>query len=184
MYSKTFGKELRKMISALENKREIIEKELEAAQIVLAMVERETTNGTNTLGDRTYTNVVGDSIRDVLSAYPELHRKDILKALLERNVHIGNEGNSEKQLSGLSAVLSRDIRFKPVEGRAGYWTLVTTKDHDAPEPNEDADDVPKKSNQDFIPNPANRKGVRPFTVRQPNDIRDTLNDATQKDRAF
>ncbi len=170
------------MISALENKREIIEKELDAARVVLAMVEREATNGTNSLGDRTYTNVVGDSIRDVLSVYPELHRKDILKALLERNVHIGNEGNSEKQLSGLSAVLSRDSRFKPVEGRAGYWTLATTKDHDTPEPNEDADDIPKRSNQGLIPSPAKRKGMRTFTLRQPNDLKDTPNDVSQKVR--
>ncbi len=134
-----FINEVRKKVSMLESKYETAARDLEAARDFLAMLERELVNGSHPPGDRNHVELVGDSIVDALSRHKVLHRKDILNDLMEKGVHIGYDHNQQKQLAGLSTILSKDARFKPVEGKNGSWSLMTFIDHELVEPNLDSE---------------------------------------------
>lgn len=145
MKSRALVNEVRKRVSELESKYETIAKDLEIARGFLAMVERESENGVRTPESRTHTDIVGDTVMEILSHHPVMHRKRILGDVLERGVHIGFDQNPQKQLAGLSSILSRDPRFKPAEGKNGYWRLATPSVPELSESNSDSDDTSKVS---------------------------------------
>ena len=129
MKSNELINEVRRRVSTLESKHKEIERDLNSARGFLALLERESVNRPQSPRNPTHADQVGDIISDILSHHSEMHRKQILKIVLERGVHVGNDDNPQKQLAGLSSILSRDTRFNPVEGRNGYWSLATPGDH-------------------------------------------------------
>lgn len=141
MKDKTLINEVRKRVSLLEIQYETTTKDLESARGFLAMLEREAVNAMQALGDRTHTDIVADTVVDILSHSQKMHRKHILEEVIERGVHIGNDGNQARQLAGLSSIMSKDTRLEPVEGKGGYWSLVTPVEHELSEGNSDADDT-------------------------------------------
>ena len=120
--------EVRKKVSTLESKYETVARDLEAARVFLAMLERDLANDTHPMGNRNHVEFVGDCVLDLLSLHKYMHRKDLLNHLMEEGIHIGYDHNRDKQLAGLSTILSKDARFKPVKGENGYWTLTTLTD--------------------------------------------------------
>lgn len=125
MQKKTLINEVRRKVDLLESKYEVIVRDLEFSRGFLSMLERELTEDDISQGKSTHAEHVGTIVADVLSRNPDMHRKDILKAILNRGIHIGYDDNSQKQLAMLSSILSRDTRFKPVSGKNGYWSLKT-----------------------------------------------------------
>jgi len=124
MKDKAFMHEVRRRVAVLESQYETMGRDVKAARTFLAMLERQYINDSQNSGDRSHIELVGDFIADLLSHQPEMHRKDLLKGVLSKGVHIGNDDDPQKQLSTLSTILSKDTRFKPVEGRSGYWTFA------------------------------------------------------------
>ena len=120
--------EVRKKVSTLESKYETVARDLEAARVFLAMLERDLANDTHPTGNRNHVELVGDCVLDLLSLHKDMHRKDLLNHLMEKGIHIGYDHNRDKQLAGLSTILSKDARFKPVKEKNGYWTLTTLID--------------------------------------------------------
>ena len=143
MHDKALITEVRKRLSVLEMKYEIAARDLEATRGFLAMLERGYPNNVVSQTPRTQAEIVGDAIADILSIKGSLHRMDILAWLVEKGVYIGNDQEPRKQLAGLSSIMSSDPQFKPVAGRPGFWTLVTSIDDESPEPVEDTDDIDK-----------------------------------------
>lgn len=139
MKDKALINEVRKRVSLLENKYETITKDLESARGFLAMLEREVVNAAQSHGDRTHTDIVADIVVDILSGKEKMHRTRILEAILERGVHIGNDDNPQKQLAGLSSILSKDTRLRPAKGKSGYWSLAKPLDHELSEDKSDSE---------------------------------------------
>ena len=129
--------EVRKKVAMLESKHETVTKDLDAARGFLAMLERESVNAAHSTGKQTHSDLVAESIVDALSRHGVMHRKDILNDLMDRGVHVGYDHNRQKQLAGLSSILSKDARFKSVTGKNGYWSLTTFIDHEIVEPKHD-----------------------------------------------
>ena len=136
--------EFRRRVSVLESKYEALERDLNAARIVLAMLERESVNNTQVAGNFSQAEIIADIAIDALSHTKEMHRADILEAVVSRDVHVGYDDDKKKQLSGLSTLLSKDARFRPVKGRSGYWTLART-DLGWPDSSDDRDRASEES---------------------------------------
>ena len=139
MKDKMLIEEVRKRVSLLESKYETMKKDLESARGFLAMLEREAVNTAQSVGDRTHVDIVADIVVDILSHSQETHRSRILETVLERGVHIGNDDNPQRQLAGLSSIMSKDPRIKPTEGKGGYWSLAIPIDHEPSEGKSEAD---------------------------------------------
>ena len=121
MHKNALVAEVRKRLTILEIKYEVMGKDLESTRGFLAMLERESVDDTVHQEPRTHAEIVGSAIADMLSRHPWMHRRDILSELLERGIHVGNEHEPRKQLAGLSSILSSDPRFTPVAARLGCW---------------------------------------------------------------
>lgn len=133
MKDKAFINEFRKRVSELERRYEALDRDLNAARIVLAMLERDSINSSQSAGNSSHTDIVADSIFDLLSLHREMHRSDILKDLLSRGIHVGYDDDQQKLLSGLSTLLSKDSRFTPVKGKNGIWTLTRFLNPESPD---------------------------------------------------
>ena len=107
MKDKAFINEFRKRVSVLESKYEALERDLNAARIVLAMLERDSVNSSQSTGNLSHADIVADIIVDILSFHKEMHRARILETVLSRGIHIGYDDNQQKQLAGLSTLLSK-----------------------------------------------------------------------------
>ena len=88
MHDKALITEVRKRVSILEIKYEVLIKDLEVARGFLAMLERESMDDIVQQGPRTHAEIVGSAIADMLSRRPWMHRTDILNELLKRGVHV------------------------------------------------------------------------------------------------
>ena len=121
MRDRTIINEVRKIVLTLEGQYEMVAKDLEAAQRVLAMLERELVSDIDTREPRTQAEIVGSAIAEIMSGGRPLHRKEIRDALLANDLYIGNYDNERKQLAALSSILSSDPRFVPFDGK---WMLV------------------------------------------------------------
>ena len=104
MSNKTFINEVRQRVSMLESKYEAIARDLESARGFLAILERETVAIPRSQRHPTHADLVGDAIFDILSQHTDMHRMDVLQTILKRGVHIGYDGNPQKQLAGLSSI--------------------------------------------------------------------------------
>lgn len=133
MKDKTLINEVRKRLSQLESRYETIAKDLESTRGFLAMLEREAVNAAQSVGDRTHADIVADIVVEILSHSQAMHRGHILKAVLERGVHIGNDDSPQRQLAALSSIMSKDTRIEPLKGRSGFWSLVSPVDYEPPE---------------------------------------------------
>lgn len=129
MKNKELISEVRRMVSMLESRHDEVERDLNSARGFLAMLERESVNRPHSSRSPTHADQVGDIIYEILAQNSEMHRKQILEVVLGKGVHIGNDDNPQKQLAGLSSILSKDTRFSPVEGRNGFWSLATPIRH-------------------------------------------------------
>lgn len=141
MKDKTLIDEVRKKVAMLEGKHEMIANDLEAARGFLAMLERELANSLRTSTDQSHTDFIADIIVDLLSRSRNMHRTRILEAVLAKGVHIGNDGNRKRQLATLSSIMSKDVRFKPIDGKNGHWGLSTPSDDELPEDLESPEDL-------------------------------------------
>lgn len=140
MKDHVFLSEFRKRVSVLESTYEALERDLKAARVVLAMLERESVNNAQGAGNLTQAELIAEIAIDTLSQNGEMHRGDILDAVVSRGVHVGYDDDKKKQLSGLSTLLSKDARFNPVKGKSGYWSLART-DLEYPDTSVDSSDV-------------------------------------------
>jgi len=140
MKDKVLITEVRKRVSLLESKYETLTKDLESARGFLAMLERELVNATQSFGDRTHTDIIADIVVDILSHHQDMHRSRILKSILDRGVHVGSDEDSQKQLAGLSSLLSKDTRFISVNGKNGYWALAKPVENELSEGKSESDD--------------------------------------------
>ena len=137
MKDHVFIGELRKRVSVLEDRYEALERDLKAARITLAMFERESVNNSQAAGHFSQAEIIADIVIDALSHQREMHRANILEAVVSKGVHVGYEDDEKKQLSAVSTLLSKDARFKPVKGRSGYWSLARTEPG-WPDPSDDS----------------------------------------------
>ena len=124
MKDHVFIGELRKRISVLEGKHEELGKELNAARTTLAMFERESASHFQSAGTFSQSEIIADIVINALFQKKEMHRADIRDAIVLKGIHIGYDNDKKKQLASVSTLLSKDARFKPVEGKSGYWTLA------------------------------------------------------------
>ena len=157
MHDKVLITEVRKRVSILEIKYEVLIKDLEVARGFLAMLERESMDDIVQQGPRTHAEIVGSAIADMLSRRPWMHRTDILNELLKRGVHVGNDQDSREQLASLSSIMSSDPRFAPVAGRLGCWKMPTLTDDIASESLGDSSDTPQCSGISTMRIPNKRK---------------------------
>ena len=135
-----FVGEFRKRVSVLESQFEALKRDLDAARTALAMFERASAHNFQAAGNLTQAEIIADIAIDALSHNNEMHRGDILDTVVSKGVHVGYDDDRRKQLSGLSTLLSKDARFRPVTGRSGYWTLART-DKGWPDSSDDSDEV-------------------------------------------
>lgn len=125
MNDRAFANEIRKRILILEKRHKAISEQLEAARNFLAMVERGFADAISPSARRPHADRVGDIVASILSEHPNMHRGTILEKALSKGIHIGHGDDPQRQLAALSSILSRDVRFEPTKGMAGYWSMVT-----------------------------------------------------------
>lgn len=132
MRDKAFINEVRKKVSQLEKRHKCTEKELESARIFLAMLEKDYMHA-ETVDDGTLAGSVAAVAIDVLAGKTDAHRKEILGAVLEKGIVLGNDNDQRRQLMSISSILSRDGRVKPTEGKNGHWSLAFPQNQDGEE---------------------------------------------------
>lgn len=127
MRDKAFINEVRKKVAQLESKHKCTEKELESARAFLAMLEKDYLLDDSPNDGTLHGSVVTTAI-EVLAGKPDAHREEILGAVLEKGIVLGNDNDKRRQLMSVSSILSRDGRIKPTEGKNGHWSLAFSMD--------------------------------------------------------
>ncbi len=142
MQDKALINEVRKRLTLLENEYEVLGKDLESTRGFLAMLERKSVNAAGTQKPGTHADIIGNIAADMLSRLPVIHRRELLDEVLARDVHVGSDGDSRKQMASLSSILSRDSRFTPIRERPGYWRLAIPIDEMEVESDDSGDTPP------------------------------------------
>ena len=126
MRDRTLINEVRKKVLILEEKYEMVAKDLESARRFLAMLEREAVHDIDSGEPRTQAEIVGNAIAEILSDGKRLHRKEIRDSILAFDIYLGNYKSERKQLAALSSIMSSDPRFVSADGK---WMLIERPDN-------------------------------------------------------
>ena len=119
MNTSTLLRELRRRARELDQQYTQVSQDREYIHGVIAMLERESGDESNTDSVGSHTDVVTDAIADILTEEGKpLHRSVILERIQAKGIYVGGH----KPVNTLGSYLSLDPRFMVV-GR-GVWALV------------------------------------------------------------